>query len=82
VHPFNSETLQVFAFDLTYRIRREVRGTGRCSVVLAFLRDVVRIAGREQAACFAMDELDARGQTRPLAKGMGLVLRALEDRAE
>jgi len=43
---------------------------------------VVRIAGREQAACFALDERDARGQKRPLAEGMGLVQRALEDRAE
>ena len=49
---------------------------------LAFLRDVVRIAGRELAACFALDERDARGQTRPLAEGTVLVQRALDDRAE
>jgi hypothetical protein len=49
---------------------------------LAFMRDVVRIAGREQAACFALDQRDERGQVRTLAEGAALVRRALEDRAE
>ena len=49
---------------------------------LAFLRDVVRIGGREQAACFALNERDEQGQVRTLAEGAALVQRALEDRAE
>ena len=51
-------------------------------VALAFVRDVVRIAGREQAACFALDQRDEQGQLRTLAEGAALVRRALEDRAE
>jgi hypothetical protein len=49
---------------------------------LAFLRDVVRVAGREQAACFALDQRDEQGQVRTLVEGAALVRRALEDRAE
>ena len=49
---------------------------------LAFMRDVVRIGGRDQAANFALDERDEQGQTRRLAEGVVLVRRALEDRAE
>ena len=49
---------------------------------LAFVRDVVRIGGRDQAACFALDQRDERGQTRRLAEGLVLVQRAVEDRAE
>jgi hypothetical protein len=49
---------------------------------LAFVRDVARIAGREQAASFVLDERDEQGQTRPVAEGMALVRRALEDRAQ
>jgi hypothetical protein len=49
---------------------------------LAFVRDVVRIGGRDQAACFALDQRDERGQLRRLAEGAALVRRALEDRAE
>jgi hypothetical protein len=48
---------------------------------LAFVRDVVRVAGRERAAGFALEEQDEQGQTRPVAEGMVLVRRALEDRA-
>jgi hypothetical protein len=51
------------------------------SAALAFVRDVVRIAGREQAACFALDERE-RNQTRTVAVGIALVQRALEDRAD
>ena len=49
---------------------------------LAFVRDVVFIGGRDQAACFALKVRDELGQTRTLAEGLALVQRALEDRAE
>jgi hypothetical protein len=49
---------------------------------LAFVRDVVRIGGRDQAACFALDQRDEQDQTRRLAEGLALVQRAVEDRAE
>jgi ATP-dependent 26S proteasome regulatory subunit len=49
---------------------------------LAFVRDVFRIGGREQAACFALQERDEQGQVRTLSEGPALVRRALEDRAE
>ncbi len=49
---------------------------------LAFVRDVVRIGGREQAACFGLAERDEWSQIRTLAEGVVLVRRALEDRAE
>ncbi len=49
---------------------------------LAFVRDVVRIGGRDQAACFALDERDEQDQIRRLAEGAALVRRALEDAAE
>jgi hypothetical protein len=48
---------------------------------LAFVRDVVRVAGHQQAACFALDEQDSRGQTHAIAEGTDLVRRALQDRA-
>jgi hypothetical protein len=51
------------------------------SAALAFIRDVVRIEGREQAACFVLEEQDAGGSTRAIAEGADLVRRALEDRA-
>jgi len=49
---------------------------------LAFVRDVILIGGRDQAACFALEARDKRGQTCRLAEGPALVQRALEDRAE
>ena len=49
---------------------------------LAFLRDVIRVAGREQAACFALGQQDERRQVRTVVQGAALVRRALEDRAE
>ena len=52
------------------------------SAALAFVRDVVRIAGREQAARFILDEQDVRNQTRTVAEGLALVQRAIEDRAD
>ena len=48
---------------------------------LAFIRDVVRIGGREQAACFILDEQDTDGNTHRIADGVDLVRRALQDRA-
>ena len=48
---------------------------------LAFVRDVVRVAGHQQAACFALDERDRQGDEHRLAEGADLVTRALEDRA-
>ena len=49
--------------------------------VLAFVRDVVRIGGHEQAACFALDEADSKGNTRRIAAGADLATRAVQDRA-
>ena len=48
---------------------------------LAFVRDVVRVAGHEQAACFALYEEDSEGRERPISEGADLVWRALQDRA-
>ena len=48
---------------------------------LAFVRDVVRIGGRAQAACFVLEEQDPAGNTHAVAGGADLVRRALQDRA-
>jgi hypothetical protein len=48
---------------------------------LAFVRDVVRIGGHDQAACFALDEADAVGKTERIAEGPELVRRAVQDKA-
>ena len=73
--------------NVVFELRR--RGTGRLihvyateGAALAFVRDVIRIGGRDQAASFTLDQQDEQGQTRTLAEGLGLVQRALEDRAE
>lgn len=47
---------------------------------LAFVRDVVRIGGHEQAAQFVLDERDEGGQLHTVAESEALVRRALEDR--
>ena len=49
---------------------------------LAFVRDVIRVGGRERAARFSLEERDMNGETHTLATGASLVQRALEDRAE
>ena len=49
---------------------------------LAFLRDVVRVGGRQQAAEFRLEQLEDTGESRTLASGEVLVQRSLEDRAE
>lgn len=49
---------------------------------LAFVRDVARVGGRDQAARFALEERNDRGELRSVATGSLLVKRALEDRAE
>jgi len=59
-----------------------VRAYATEAAALAFVRDVIRIGGRDQATCFALEVRDERGQTRALAEGLALVQRALEDRAE
>ena len=46
---------------------------------LAFVRDVVRLAGRAEAARFVLVEEEA-GRARIIAEGAALVGRALEDR--
>ncbi len=48
---------------------------------LAFVRDVTRVAGHEQAACFVLYEQDSQGREQPIAEGADLVWRALQDRA-
>ena len=48
---------------------------------LAFIRDVIRVTGREQAATFALYEQHSEGREQPIAEGADLVWRALQDRA-
>jgi hypothetical protein len=48
---------------------------------LAFIRDVVRIGGHKQAACFVLDNENEQGEARQIADGPELVRRALQDRA-
>ncbi len=48
---------------------------------LAFVRDVVRFGGREEAGRFALVEEDAAGQITVVAEDEDLVIRALQDRA-
>jgi hypothetical protein len=48
---------------------------------LAFLRDVIRVAGHEQAASFGLYEQDSEGREHRIAEGPDLVWRALQDRA-
>ena len=59
---------------LVYRYETE-------AAALAFVRDVVRIGGHEQAARFALEEQDAEGNTHTIATGADLVRQALQDRA-
>jgi hypothetical protein len=47
---------------------------------LAFVRDVVRVVGHEQAACFALHQ-DVQGREQMIAERADLVRRALQDRA-
>jgi hypothetical protein len=48
---------------------------------LAFVRDVVRVAGHERAACFTLNEQDPQGEMHTVAEGTGLVRLAVQDRA-
>jgi hypothetical protein len=48
---------------------------------LAFVRDVIRVSGHEEAARFSLEEGDESGEPRTVAAGELLVQRALEDRA-
>src|SRR5438067_5263725 len=41
-----------------------VRAYATEAAALAFVRDVIRIGGRDQATCFALEVRDERGQTR------------------
>ncbi len=59
-----------------------IRSYGTESAALAFVRDVVRFANREQADQFALDYQNDRGESTRLAEGDRLVRRALEDRAK
>lgn len=49
---------------------------------LAFLRDVLRVGGREQAAGFTLEQRDDQGGNHVVASGPALLQRAIEDRAE
>jgi hypothetical protein len=51
------------------------------AAALAFIRDVVRIGGHEQAACFVLEEQDTEGRTQRLSQGADLVRKAVRDRA-
>ena len=71
------------AFELRYREGGKLVHTYASEgAALAFVRDVVRVGGREQAAQFSLDERNERGEVRTIAVGPPLVQRALEDRAE
>jgi hypothetical protein len=48
---------------------------------LLFLRDVVHVAGHEQAASFGLYEQDSEGREHTISEGADLVWRALQDRA-
>ena len=48
---------------------------------LAFIRDVVRVAGHERASSFVLYEEDSEGREQPIAEGADLVWRALQDRS-
>ena len=61
---------------------RLVRGYPTEGAALAFLRDVVRVGGRQQAAEFRLEQREENGETHTLASGEGLVQRSLEDRAD
>jgi hypothetical protein len=52
------------------------------SAALAFVRDVVRVGGHDQAAQFMLEQRAETDQPRLIAAGALLVRRALEDRAE
>jgi hypothetical protein len=53
------------------------------SAALAFVRDVIRIGGKDRAAGFTLWEREGDGGgTREVASGAALVQRALEDRAQ
>ena len=52
------------------------------AAALAFVRDVVRVVGHDQAATFALDERDADGNVHSIAQRADLVRRALQDRAK
>jgi hypothetical protein len=49
---------------------------------LAFIRDVLRVGGRDKAAQFSLAEHHEGGENRIITIGELLVQRALEDRAE
>ena len=49
---------------------------------LAFVRDVVRVGGHDQATQFTLEQRDQTDETHTIAAGVVLVQRALEDRAE
>ena len=49
---------------------------------LAFVRDVIRVSGRDQAARFSLEEADETYAVHTVSSGASLVQRALEDRAE
>jgi hypothetical protein len=59
--------------DLVHRYPTE-------AAALAFVRDVIRIGGHDQAAIFALDACNPDGQVRRVAEGVALVQRALEYR--
>jgi hypothetical protein len=51
------------------------------SQALAFVRDIVRVAGHDRARQFSLDVLGAGGDTRTIAEGDALVERALADQS-
>ena len=71
------------AFELRYldsgKVVHHYRTQG---AALAFVRDVVRIGGREEAGRFSLEERQESGDMRTIASGAALVQLALEDRAD
>jgi hypothetical protein len=67
--------------SVVFELRRSdtgglVRRYATEGAALAFVRDVIRVAGREPAAGFVLEERDERNQTRFIAVGPELVQRA------
>jgi hypothetical protein len=50
------------------------------AAALGFVRDVIRVRGRNDAACFALICIDKDNVVHSMAEGEALVARALEDR--
>ncbi len=72
---------------VSYQLRHLDTGTlvrtyDKEGAALAFMRDVIRLGGRDAASRFALTYADEHGNAHAIAEGEALMRRALEDRAE